>query len=275
MGALVNHPPRVTSAGPSKAGATTRAQQDAGVARVRFRRRPLTSFPVDPIDLLFSRLDSWRHLPAYQLERRADVFFALYLPEVLAELVGHPIDPTLIPELPLKHASNNTSKKADYLLLSADRARAYLVELKTDVASRRDSQDAYLDEATRAGSREVVRGICDLVRASDHRRKYLHLVDRLARLGLVEVPHGLADVVFADGSAHRRAASKLLAELRPSAVDLPIEIVFVQPAHDETQLCIDFERFAAHVERRGDPFSRRFAASLRGWVSPAATSAPR
>ena len=35
------------------------------------------------IDRLFDRMDRWRHLPSYQLERRADLFFSLYLPEVL------------------------------------------------------------------------------------------------------------------------------------------------------------------------------------------------
>ena len=29
------------------------------------------------IDTLFDRMDAWRHFPNYQLERRADVFFAL------------------------------------------------------------------------------------------------------------------------------------------------------------------------------------------------------
>jgi hypothetical protein len=33
------------------------------------------------IDTLFDRMDAWRHLPNYQLERRADIFFAMYLPE--------------------------------------------------------------------------------------------------------------------------------------------------------------------------------------------------
>jgi len=35
------------------------------------------------IDNLFNLLDDWRTLPAYQLERRADIFFALYLDKIL------------------------------------------------------------------------------------------------------------------------------------------------------------------------------------------------
>ena len=32
---------------------------------------------------LFDRLDEWRDFPNYQLERRADIFFSLYLVEAL------------------------------------------------------------------------------------------------------------------------------------------------------------------------------------------------
>jgi len=32
-----------------------------------------------PLQTIFRHLDCWRHLPAYQLERRADIFFSAYL----------------------------------------------------------------------------------------------------------------------------------------------------------------------------------------------------
>ena len=31
------------------------------------------------VNILFERLENWRHLPNYQLERRTDIFFSLYL----------------------------------------------------------------------------------------------------------------------------------------------------------------------------------------------------
>jgi hypothetical protein len=34
-------------------------------------------------DRLFDLLDDWRRLPAYQLERRADIFFALHMEEII------------------------------------------------------------------------------------------------------------------------------------------------------------------------------------------------
>jgi len=53
---------------------------------------------------LFNRLDAWRHLPAYQLERRADIFFGLFLPDALNHHLrsrGISINPRVIPEFPL------------------------------------------------------------------------------------------------------------------------------------------------------------------------------
>ena len=51
------------------------------------------------LSTVFSKLDEWRHLPSYQLERRVDVFFGLFLPEVLAALSDRePVLGTLIPD---------------------------------------------------------------------------------------------------------------------------------------------------------------------------------
>ncbi len=35
---------------------------------------------------LFDNMDSWRHLPAYQFERRADIFFSIYLPDLFRSI---------------------------------------------------------------------------------------------------------------------------------------------------------------------------------------------
>ena len=46
---------------------------------------------------IFELLDKWRHLPDYQLERRADIYFAMFLPDVLEARYG-PCE--IIPEFP-------------------------------------------------------------------------------------------------------------------------------------------------------------------------------
>jgi hypothetical protein len=54
------------------------------------------------IENVFDRLDAWRHLPAYQLERRADIFFSRYLIGVLSEITGDDLEEEIIPEFPIK-----------------------------------------------------------------------------------------------------------------------------------------------------------------------------
>ncbi len=110
---------------------------------------------------LFDLLDDYRHLPAYQLERRADIFFALYLESVIEEKFK--IKPDFIfPEFPIRIGSIHTnieinkSFKIDYLIFSKSSKRIFFVELKTDSNSRRDKQDWYLEKAKEVGIRELL-----------------------------------------------------------------------------------------------------------------------
>jgi len=74
------------------------------------------------INKLFDLLDDWRHLPAYQLERRADFFFAIHLETILKKLYGLTTDliipefPVRIGEIPEKRSNLNRSFKIDWLL---------------------------------------------------------------------------------------------------------------------------------------------------------------
>ena len=56
----------------------------------------------DALTTIFTNMSRWRHLPAYQLERRADIFFSAYLPAVIAEHTGVPVVADVIPELPIR-----------------------------------------------------------------------------------------------------------------------------------------------------------------------------
>jgi hypothetical protein len=59
---------------------------------------------VDPLDVVFDHLDRWRHFPNYQLERRADVFFSVYVKGVVEEFTGVALEGEIIPELPRRGA---------------------------------------------------------------------------------------------------------------------------------------------------------------------------
>jgi hypothetical protein len=141
----------------------------------------------EPIRAIFDNLNRSRHLPSYQLERRLDIFLTPYLHRIIEAHVGTPLDPVIIPEMPLKQAGTNLTDKADYVLFSADRQTAYLVELKTDCASIREEQLSYLERCCQAPWRQALEGLKAVVKASQQRRKYIHLIHLLQRAGQVEL----------------------------------------------------------------------------------------
>ncbi len=210
---------------------------------------------------LFENLDRWRHLPNYQLERRADAFFALYLQGLVEEKVGRSLSPTIVPELPIlcslvwKEREGMKSVKADYLLLAEDRSEAYLVELKTDAGSRWDQQDDYLRLACDCGLRKVIEGVIAIAKASASRRKYANLLQLLASAGLVRVP--------ASGAVSNAwfASAEVL--------DCPpvLRRIYIQPSGGaEGEEVISFADVKKHVAQFDDEFSTLFARHLEQWA---------
>ena len=216
---------------------------------------------------VFALLDRWRHLPAYQLERRADVLFALFLPDVLQGHFGVPINPKLIPEFPIKNQDDNQSSKVDFLALQdspdGKRAeRAFLVELKTDMASRREEQDKTLRYAERRGMKKLIIDVLEICTATNQKPKYVHLLSLLSEVGLLDYKEALWPV--------RQGYSALLKEMTEE-VKRPrhwpsLEVVYVQPRVPEIPKVIDFEQFADAIERSGR-VGLVFADHLRKWAS--------
>ena len=139
----------------------------------------------DKVGAVFDLLDEWRKFPNYQLERRADIFFAFYLPEVLGELEKCKIK-GLIPEFPVRkgllpdcfkgnEGQENRSVKIDYLGFSSE--KAFLIELKTEDDSVNSKQIAYLCAAQKLGLQELWKGVEDLKTASNKKgaKKYSKL----------------------------------------------------------------------------------------------------
>ena len=216
---------------------------------------------------LFGRLDRWRHLPAYQLERRADIFFALFLPEVLnAHLCVK--NCTLIPEFPIKKESSNESNKVDYLAVSEDRKRAFLIELKTDMESISGGQIEYLHEAARAGLRELVGGVLKICKASKKRKKYAHLLRLLSDVVPIEYEN---DLFSAERAGYVQALDRIETEVeRTRTEDWPcLEVVYIQPV--QQQNVINFEEFAETIEK-GDGIRSLFANHLKKWAAHKAGS---
>lgn len=221
---------------------------------------------VEIINRLFETLDSWRHLPNYQLERRADIFFAMYLKDVLEQKYGTVLKPVIIPEFPIRvgviyeETDSNKSFKIDYVLFSQDGKLAYLVELKTDDKSRKNAQDKYLELASKAGMPALLNGIVDIYYASSRKNKYRHLLALLQAAAQIEI----------SANTENRDLARSDIQVTSEVAGAP-KIVYVQP-NGAGEGCINFAEFADFVESLSSPISARFASSLREWAKQEAGS---
>jgi len=229
---------------------------------------------MDPLDAVFRNLDTWRHLPSYQLERRADIFFSVYLKDVVEQVTGVDLADDIVPEFPLQKDSTNASVKVDYALFAKDRSRVFFVELKTDAKSRNGPQDAYLADAKRVGFKKIVEGIRAILLSTNAHQKYHHLAVALERLGYLTLPPDLASHLY---PKPRRGLSSRLAQITVAAAAAAplVEVIYLQPRAKGGERCIDFSRFAEHVDRFSDPLSRMFSQHLRAWIEEAGARAPR
>lgn len=226
---------------------------------------------MDQITTLFDRLDTWRHLPNYQLERRADAFFSLYLAESLEAEFHTAFHAAIIPEFPLHinklypEAETDKSYKADYLAISADGQLAVLVELKTEILSKSESQEKYLAMACTRGLPELLNGLVKIFRATNSKHKYIVLLETLESLGLITLPPDLHGAVDAGETQRANALATKIGITTQAA----LKRVYLQPHGDESGV-ISFSTFVQTVDRHTDTLSRRFAVSLRKWAKVAA-----
>jgi adenylylsulfate kinase len=218
----------------------------------------------DRVYQVFQNLDDWRHLPNYQLERRADAFFSVYIRELVERHVKEPLKRTVIPELPIKQLNSNRSDKVDYVLFGASGERVYFVELKTDNASVRNAQDDYLKASQSGGFANLLRDLEDVVCATSSRRKYLHLLRRLSDAGAIlmtnELSRGAHGEAILPGSLTKGCLK---------AVGNPeIRVIYLVPSAREGCDCITFGDVIEYLASLPDEFSATFAKFLRAWSSP-------
>ena len=132
------------------------------------------------IETLFRNLDRWRHCAGFPLEARVDAMIGLFLPKVIEDALGvGEMHPMVIPQFPLKKRDNNQSDRVDFLALSKDGARVFLVEVKTDMGSRREGQHEYLRRVKERGMACILSEFKEIAMASKSRKKYLHLLSAL------------------------------------------------------------------------------------------------
>jgi hypothetical protein len=210
------------------------------------------------INKIFDRLDDWKHLHSYQMERRVDIFFSLYLPIILEKKFGKPIS-HIIPEFPVRigikpnHARPNKSYKIDFLAFSEKAKCVYLVELKTDHGSIRKEQIQNMIDAKKQKVHGLLEGIITVYNESAktysrYAKKHRYLIDKLIEMGWITQDH---------------KAFKAIEK------DFDIKIVFVQPKKQtiEDYDVICFENVAEYLKDIKDPFTIRFVKSLSNWTN--------
>lgn len=210
---------------------------------------------MEGIERVFDRLDRWRCLPDYQLERRADLFFSLYVPEILEDRLHRPFRSSVVPEFPIKQEDSNRSDKADYLGISSEFDQLVLVELKTDRNSVRSPQFEYLIRGARKDARTLLRDLDDIRSASRFTTKYDCLLDELEQLGLTtkaaeQIGANHPVVLIAPDQDFRNREP---VEQKFKDAEVPFHVV-------------DFEIVRRVVVQHHDPISQRFAESLRLWL---------
>lgn len=231
----------------------------------------MTTNSTDAARGIFDLLDRWRNFPAYQLERRADIFFALYLPGIVEHTLGVKAVPRVIPEFPIKRAGNNQSTKVDYFVLSEDRSRAFLVEFKTEMESRNEAQDAYLVMARNRGLDALLRDIPIIAAASNQQAKYVHLLSELEAMGLVRVPDDLIGYAF---PKVERGITERIRRVEALPTDARVEVLYLQPQDAGGEGVISFRSVVEYLRTLDDPFAGTFAEYVERWSQPAASEAP-
>ncbi len=226
------------------------------------------------ISTLFQNLDDFRQLPAYQLERRADIFFSLYLAEALSAKTGEKIKPEFIPEFPVRKGTidqespSNQSIKIDYICFTEDLTKAYLVELKTDQRSVNEEQLNYLQATKNASMFLLVEGIQKIFKATKEKKKYVSLFKLLEQIGLI---HFVDELEKLSSQALLRDIEKIITDIVPPWDVDELFIVYISPYKIEDKridYCIDFKEFNKTVSKHNDELSKRFAESLEEWAKP-------
>jgi len=219
----------------------------------------------DMLVKLFNNMDHWRHLPSYQLERRADIFFSLYLKDVLDYKLPFKVKDIIIPEFPLRKGTlfdkykddkdnKNRSYKVDYLAISTCMKHAVLVELKTDTKSINSNQNDYLHSALEIGFKKILDGVIALYeQKNSYKKKYKCLLQLLES----------AKIVKTTSNGYENECKE----------DIRVHLLFIQPTGTENNTTlrnktVTFKELRKLIEEEyKDELTKRFTDSLYRWES--------
>lgn len=206
------------------------------------------------VERIFQNLTLWRNLPKYQLERRADMFFGLYVKDIVKHFAGSEdleFSDIIIPEFPIRKKPKNNEEttrrtvNVDYVIFSIDRITknkiAYFVELKTDMRSRNDVQDNYLNEVNEKDFLHFAEDLMDISSGSKQPDKYEFLFNCLKQSGVIHPSH---------------------------SGKVTIKVVYIQPEKDDKD-CITFHQISEWLNKQHGEFPKLFGHYLCLWTKKA------
>lgn len=188
------------------------------------------------IQCVFDRLEQWRHLPAYQLERRVDIFLSFCLPEVVKSKFQLKQDEELfvVPEFPLHKGevfnavkNKNQSVKVDFAVFAKNEKRIFLLEFKTDNNSISSAQLKCMGKANNANT--LLNGVKECALHSDSPRKYAHLLWTLQEIGCIKNCDNLKEVELNEKGAHLKDKFRSI-EVCEHWVDAVIQFGLIYPS---------------------------------------------
>ena len=205
------------------------------------------------IDALFDYLDHWRQFPAYQLERRSDILFSLYLKDLLSAN-AHVKPITVLPEFPLHigtlyKSDSNQSFRVDFLIPCEDNV-TYLVELKTDLKSQGDEQKGHMKQAKLLGLPKLLHGLRAILQATKASGKYQNYLIELEKLGWIN------SLTSEDFQVTSPKQDLRLLYILPSDNDI---------TRDDEIEYLFFEDVIKVLRTKQDDLSKRFSESLEKW----------
>ncbi|MCO4755472.1 MAG: hypothetical protein KC478_13405 [Bacteriovoracaceae bacterium] len=216
---------------------------------------------------VFSNLEKWKDFPDYQFERRIDIFFSIYLVDILQEYlkskgVSELVTDIVIPEFPLKNPRNNTSNKLDYLMLSDK--EVYAIEFKTENRSYRKEQDKYLKDMADYNMETIIKNLFEIVKATKSLDKYKNLIRSLSENKLfsknlfTEIDNISSKSLPIDlKDFNPLPEDKTFLTKEPKVLYLAPEPI--EESHFDT---IDFSFVKKVISKHDDEFSKRFLALL-------------
>lgn len=217
---------------------------------------------MDNLSQVFRNLSKWSQLPNYQLERRIDIFFSIYLKELIKDAIGESVEELILPEFPINKVNvcenirKNESYKVDYLAFCKGSNTIYFIELKTNMQSRRTKQDKYLEKSLRLGFEGVMSGLKEIFIATESWLKYFQLFTYLADLTLINLPDD-----FKKEKVQNKNFRKVLVE-KIVVKKVKMKIIYIQPIKSEfcskDIISIDFKSLLEVLSRYSDAISCEF-----------------